>query len=48
MCYWKIRGGKEVFNMPYRSAKSGKYVTKKFAETHKSTTVKESDKKKSK
>jgi hypothetical protein len=34
--------------MSYRSAKTGKYVTKKYAETHKSTTEKESDKKKSK
>lgn len=40
------KGRREVFDMPYRSAKSGKYVTKKFAETHKSTTVKENDKKK--
>lgn len=34
--------------MAYRSAKTGKYVTKKYGESHKSTTVKETDKKKSK
>lgn len=30
----------------HRSAKTGKYVTKKYADTHKSTTVKETRKKK--
>ena len=30
----------------YRSAKTGEYVTKKYADTHKSTTVKEIRKKK--
>jgi hypothetical protein len=30
----------------YRSADSGKYVTKKYAEKHPKTTVKETDKKK--
>lgn len=29
-----------------RSAKTGQYVTKKFADTHPATTVKERDKKK--
>ena len=32
--------------MAYRSAKTGKYVTKKYADKHKSTTVKESNPKK--
>lgn len=30
----------------YRSSKTGEYVTKEYAEKHKSTTVKETDKKK--
>ena len=30
----------------YRDAKSGEYVTKKYAEKHPKTTVKETDKKK--
>ena len=30
----------------YRSAKTGRYVTKKYAEKHKSTTVRETKKKK--
>ena len=32
----------------YRSAKSGEYVTKKYAERHPKTTVKETDKSKKK
>lgn len=34
--------------MPNRSAKTGKYVTEKYAKGHPSTTVKETDKKSSK
>jgi hypothetical protein len=34
--------------MPYRDAGTGRYVPKKYAEKHKNTTVKETDKKKKK
>jgi len=39
----KAKAGKKVVR--HRSAKTGQYVTKKFANTHKSTTVRETDKK---
>ena len=32
----------------YRDAKTGEYITKKYAETHKATTVAETEKKKKK
>lgn len=33
-------------NMSYRSAKNGQYVKKSYADKHKNTTVKETNKKK--
>jgi hypothetical protein len=37
--------GKSKSRSIYRSAKTGKFVTKKFAQKHKATTVKETVKK---
>ena len=38
----KSSGGGKSSGGKYRSAKSGRYVTKKYGQSHKSTTVKES------
>jgi hypothetical protein len=38
----KSSGGGKSSSGKYRSAKSGRYVTKKYGQSHKSTTVKES------
>ena len=38
----KSSGGRKSTPGNYRSAKTGRYVTKKYGQSHKSTTVKES------
>ena len=42
------KASKPISAPKYRSAKSGRYVTKKYAESHPNTTVKETDKPKKK